>query len=474
MVNVAHVLRKEGLLPGPVVANLFFGNVAGMQATAARGRPGRRAAAGGHAVVRGRARRLPAHRAGARRRGGRRGPGRARGRDLGRPRAHPAGHQPGAGRAGAPAARGPRAHRDEAVRAAAPGCTGDDPVPRLRPGWVRTRPRRSERRSSRCSAGPSWVGGRPVAAFERDFASYLGAGDREVVGVGNGTDALAVAFGALGLAPGDGVLVVGRRGRVRRDGSRPARAARAGGRTSGRLPVGASGAVRRASSSRTCTATPSGWTSSTPGVASRGLLLVEDCAQAHGLRVDGRHVGLVGDAATFSFYPTKNLGAVGDGGAVLLAPDAAARARALREYGWGERYRVEHHGGRNSRLDTLQAAVLSARLPFLDARNERRRAIASRYRASVELHGDPVTSVAHHAVALLDSRERRDALRDRLAGLGIMTAVHYPWLVSEMPGLTVAGGPSPVAAERRDRMLSLPCFPELTDDEVDRVCEALG
>ena len=136
-------------------------------------------------------------------------------------------------------------------------------------------------------------------------------------------------------------------------------------------------------------------------------------------------------------------------------------------------YRVERPGGRNSRLDTLQAAVLAARLPFLDARNARRRAIANRYREQVPLHGDPATTVAHHAAAFADDLRSRDALRARLREVGIMSAVHYPWLVSEMPGLVVEGGPSPVAAERRDRILSLPCFPELTDAEVDRVVEAL-
>jgi len=330
--------------------------------------------------------------------------------------------------------------------------------------------------------GPVWVGGEPVAAFERDFAAYLGApAGRDVVGVGNGTDALAVAFGALGLRPGDGVLVADD------EGGYAATAAAQLGLGVHVMDVDERSGVPTAAGAEAADA---------PGLAAlvvthlhgdavplagldtwrrgRGLLLVEDCAQAHGLRLDGTHVGLVGDAATFSFYPTKNLGAVGDGGAVLLPAESAGRARELREYGWGERYRVERPGGRNSRLDTLQAAVLSARLPFLDERNARRRAIANRYRERVALHGDPATTVAHHAVALAGDRESRDTLRARLHEVGIMSAVHYPWLVSEMPGLEVRGGPSPVAARRRDRVLSLPCFPELTDVEVDRVVEALS
>jgi dTDP-4-amino-4,6-dideoxygalactose transaminase len=335
--------------------------------------------------------------------------------------------------------------------------------------------------------GPAWVGGEPVAAFERALAAYVGAPDgHEVVGVGNGTDALAVAFGALGLRAGDGVLVADDEG-----GYASTAAAQLGLRV--RVMdvdphLGVPTATEAARAADTAAGLRALVVTHLHGDAvpldgpdgldawrrERGLLLVEDCAQAHGLRLGGRHVGLAGDAATFSFYPTKNLGAVGDGGAVLLPAEAAARARVLREYGWGDRYRVEHAGGRNSRLDTLQAAVLSARLPFLDARNARRREIANAYRAQVAMHGDPVTTVAHHAVALAPDPADRDVLRERLAGAGIMTAVHYPWLVSEMPGLEVGGGPSPAAGDRRHRMLSLPCFPEMTQAEIDRVVGALA
>ncbi len=331
--------------------------------------------------------------------------------------------------------------------------------------------------------GAVWVGGQPVADFELAFADYLGAApEREVVGVGNGTDALVLAFAALGLAPGSTVLVAADEGgyaagaatqlglRVRAMDLDPALG----------VPTAATAAAADAPEVAAVVVThlhgdavPLGGPAGLDAWRrARGLLLVEDCAQAHGLRVEGGHVGLVGDAATFSFYPTKNLGAVGDGGAVVLAHPQAAVARSLREYGWGERYRIERPGGRNSRLDSVQAAVLCARLPFLDARNARRRAVAGRYRELVTLHGDPVTTVAHHAVALLDDLDQRDAVRDRLAARGVATAVHYPWLVTEMPGLGVVGD-VPVAAARRDRKLSLPCFPELTDSEVDQVCEAL-
>jgi dTDP-4-amino-4,6-dideoxygalactose transaminase len=324
----------------------------------------------------------------------------------------------------------------------------------------------------------TWVGGPAVSSFEATFASYLGT-DLEVVGCGNGTDALALAFAALGLAPGSAVLVAADEG-----GYAAGAAAQLGLGVrvmdiDPKLGMPTEETARAADASDVAAvvvthlhgdAVPlegiDGWR------RERGLLLIEDCAQAHGLRVDGGHVGLVGDAAAFSFYPTKNLGAVGDGGAVVLDPARAQAARSLRDYGWGERYRIELPGGRNSRLDPLQAAVLSARLPFLDARNVRRCAIAARYRELHDLHGDPATTVAHHAVVLLSDPVERDRLRRRLSEHGVGSAVHYPWLVTEMPGLR-AEGEAPRAAARRDRKLTVPCFPELTDDEVDLVCEAL-
>jgi dTDP-4-amino-4,6-dideoxygalactose transaminase len=328
------------------------------------------------------------------------------------------------------------------------------------------------------SDGP-WILGAPVAAFEEDLARY--AGHHEVVGVANGTDALVIAFSALGLSPGAGVIVAAVEGGYAASAARlvgldprvvdvdpmtmgPTTQTLAAADLDGvealvvthlhgdAVPLGAIDAWRR----------------------DRGLTLVEDCAQAHGLRLDGRHVGTVGDAATYSFYPTKNLGAVGDGGAVAFTDGRHAEAaRRLRQYGWGEHFRVDHPGGRNSRLDTLQAAILSARLPFLDARNERRRSVAGCLRDSIgrgRLHGDRDTTVAHHAVLVTDAR---DAVRDRLTAAGVGTAVHYPYLVQEMPGLSVRPAPTPSAGALRDRILSLPCFPELTDDEVDRVCDAL-
>ncbi|MCF6376061.1 DegT/DnrJ/EryC1/StrS family aminotransferase [Nocardioides KLBMP 9356] len=328
--------------------------------------------------------------------------------------------------------------------------------------------------------GP-WILGPEVEGFEEAFARYTGL--RHAVGVGNGTDALVVAFTALGLSPGAGVLVAAD------EGGYAATAARIAGLVPvvmdldpASLTVTASTAehAHRPDVEAVVVTHLHGDAVPLDGIDAwrrrRGLALVEDCAQAHGLRVDGRHVGGTGDAATFSFYPTKNLGAIGDGGLVAFADEEVAeRARALRQYGWAEeRFRVDLPHGRNTRLDPLQAAVLSARLPHLDERNARRRAIADRWRHALSgraaLWGDPLTTVAHHAVVVTVDR---DDLARHLAGHGVETAVHYPHLVGDMPGLRVEGRGTPVAADTSRRILSLPCFPELTDEEVHHVETAL-
>lgn len=334
---------------------------------------------------------------------------------------------------------------------------------------------------ARVLADGPWILGPEVAAFEAELGAYVGVPD--LVGVGNGTDALVVAMAALGLASGEAVLVAAN------EGGYAAVAARQLG-----LTVRVTD-VDPVTMGPTVDLLEAAWASDVAVVVvthlhgdavpvaevadwcrARGIPLVEDCAQAHGLRVDGRHVGAAGDAATYSFYPTKNLGAVGDGGAVAFRdPEVAERARLLRQYGWGERFRCELPQGRNTRLDPLQAAVLRARLPYLDTRNARRRELANRFRAclagsALRLHGDAETSVAHHAVLLTEDREE---VRDLLADAGVDTTVHYPFLVGEMPGLAAAPAVVPTAAALRDRVLSVPCFPELTEAEADRVCTAL-
>ena len=328
-----------------------------------------------------------------------------------------------------------------------------------------------------------WILGPSVDRFEADFAAYLGFG--EIVGVANGTDALTIALCALDLAPGSGVLVAAN------EGGYAATACRLAGLVPVVMDVDGytmlpSPATAQAAMNNDVNAIVVTHLHGEAGDIheldawrdEHGLLLVEDCAQAAGARGADGHVGSRGDAATFSFYPTNNLAALGDAGAIVFAePERARRARSLREYGWGERFRAEVPRGRNSRMDAIHASILSARLPFLDARNSARREVANKYRDVFEdraarVHGDRLTSVAHHCVVVTD---HRDQLASHLDSRGISSSVHYPFLVTEMPGIAAVPPLTgvPVASSLRDRMLSLPCFPELTDDEIAHVVEAI-
>lgn len=211
----------------------------------------------------------------------------------------------------------------------------------------------------------------------------------------------------------------------------------------------------------------------------RRIAVLEDCAQSLGARTHDGPVGSQGDAAAFSFYPTKNLGALGDGGAITTRHvEVDARLRSLRQYGWADKYTITHDGGRNSRLDELQAAVLLTRLPRLDGWNERRRQIITAYAAAASdrvrvLPAGGVGHVGHLGVVLCDDRK---ALRDHLAARRIRTDVHYPVPDPQQPAF--AGEPLPrdlpVTQWASARVVSVPVFPELRDDEVDRVCDALA
>jgi dTDP-3-amino-3,4,6-trideoxy-alpha-D-glucose transaminase len=212
-------------------------------------------------------------------------------------------------------------------------------------------------------------------------------------------------------------------------------------------------------------------------VASRhGLALIEDCCQAHLATAGGRPVGTIGVAGAFSFYPTKNLGALGDGGAVVTADTALAdRIRRLRNGGQSDRY---HHDlpGINSRLDELQAAILRARLEFLSAWTDDRRRHAAEYRAA--LAGAPVTLLPErdpgHVYHLFVVRsKRRDALRQHLAARGVETLIHYPVAIPNQPALEAqAPRRCPVAALACNEVLSLPFYPAMTASVVADVAAA--
>jgi dTDP-4-amino-4,6-dideoxygalactose transaminase len=336
-----------------------------------------------------------------------------------------------------------------------------------------------------------FVLGPRVEAFERGLAAFLGC--RHVVGVSSGTDALLVALMALGVGPGDEVVTspftfFASGGVVARLGARPvfadiepagfqldpARLADAlTPRTKAIVPVHLYGQATDMGAILEVART-------------RRIPVVEDACQAIGAAVNGRAVGALGDLGAFSFYPTKNLGAAGDAGAVATNDDAlAALLRDLRVHGAAETYVHERVGG-NFRLDAIQAAVLRAKLPRLPGWNERRRSIAGLYRdrlADLERAGRLVLPAelpgrrhVYHQFVVRVRVGDRDGVRRRMAERGVATSVFYPIPLHLQACFRELGGREgdfPEAERAAREVLALPIFPELRDDEVARVAEAL-
>jgi dTDP-4-amino-4,6-dideoxygalactose transaminase len=328
--------------------------------------------------------------------------------------------------------------------------------------------------------------GPEVTRFERSFAAYHGVA--HCLGVANGTDALELALRAVGVTAGE----------------RVATAANAGSySTTALLAIGAEPLFMDVSLETRCAtlaevrrAVEAGckavvvthlYGQAAPEIAAiadycagKQIPLVEDCAQAHGARVGGKPAGSFGTVACFSFYPTKNLGALGDGGAVLTG-DAfvAENVKLLRQYGWKDKYRIEVAGARNSRLDELQAAILSELLPHLDEANARRRAIAARLSASIRHPQVTVPAaggedfVAHLYVV---RSPKRDGLRAHLHEQGIASDLHYPIPDHRQP--VFRGRYDDVRLPNTERLvteiLTLPCYAEMSDQDVERVVEAVN
>jgi dTDP-4-amino-4,6-dideoxygalactose transaminase len=336
----------------------------------------------------------------------------------------------------------------------------------------------------------AFVLGPEVKEFEQAFAAYLGVAG--CVGVANGTDALVLALRALGLESRDEVIV-------------PAFSFFATAEAvvlAGGFPVVADVAPDTFNlDPHDAAARVTPRTAGIIGVHLYGrpfdldavgeicrrheLWLVEDAAQAHGAHYHGRRVGGFGQLAAWSFYPTKNLGCYGDGGALSSNDEALlARARLLANHGQTARY---HHVaiGANSRLDSLQAAVLNCRLALLDADNARRRELACRYHGGLHGVGDlalpvdpPDTVAVYHQLAVRTSR--RDALMAHLEAAGIGSSIHYPSPLHHQPALAalsqrqeVPPADLPVATAAARELLCLPMYPELGNDEVDAVCAAV-
>ena len=341
--------------------------------------------------------------------------------------------------------------------------------------------------------GSGWyILGKEGEAFEREFAGWLGAA--RAVGCANGTDALALILRGMGIGEGATVATVSHTAvatvaAIEMVGAVPLLldidpdtytmdpdelAAVLEDPPPGLPPIRAAIAVHLYG--QACDLGPM-----LAACERAGAALVEDCAQAHGATLGGRKLGTLGRAAAFSLYPTKNLGALGDGG-VLATDDSelADRIAAIRQYGWKERY-VSSLVGVNSRLDEVQAAILRARLPRLDANNARRREIAAAYDAA--LAGGPYAPPVRRAGAehvfhqyVLRAPDR-GALQARLRDEGVGTGVHYPVPVhlqaaykDRVPLGPAACGETERAAEE---VLSLPMYPELSQEQVERVCAAL-
>jgi dTDP-4-amino-4,6-dideoxygalactose transaminase len=340
-----------------------------------------------------------------------------------------------------------------------------------------------------CVRRGRYVLGAEVDAFEREWAAFCGL--PFAVSCASGTDAITLALGALGVGVGDEVLTVSMTCApsavgIQRAGATPVFV----DVDAERLTMDPSG-LAAAMTARTRAIVPvhlyGRAADMEPILAfakAKRLFVVEDCAQAHGASLGGRPLGSFGDAAAWSFYPTKNLGALGDGGAVTTArPEVAAKLRKVRVYGYASKDDADL-AGFNSRLDELQAACLRVNLRRLAARNARRAAIAGRYDAAFAslaslapgLRLPPPARAgeisAHHLyVVRVDDR---DAFRRRLAAAGIGTDVHYPRAVHEQTAFAaLPRGPLPETERAMREVVSLPLYPQLLDSEVERVIEAV-
>jgi dTDP-4-amino-4,6-dideoxygalactose transaminase len=334
--------------------------------------------------------------------------------------------------------------------------------------------------------GGVYILGREVEVFETAFADFVGVA--HAIGVASGTDAIEIALRACGIGSGDLVFSVAHTAvatiaAIERAGATPVLVDVEPG-TYTMAPRELLRAVQSPPAGRPAAVLPVhlyGQPAELSALAEiariSGLRLIEDCAQSHGALYRGRAAGSFGDLACFSFYPTKNLGALGDGGMVVTNdPALAAALREIREYGWRERY-VSARAGINSRLDPIQAGILGVKLRSLEADNARRQAVADRYDRG--LTGLPLvlparrpqtTHVFHQYVVRL---AERDALREALQSAGIGSGIHYPVPVHQQPAYSgrLACGPSGLGVTERaaPQILSLPIYPQIPDQAVDRV-----
>ncbi len=328
----------------------------------------------------------------------------------------------------------------------------------------------------------AFIGGQWLEKFEEEWARYCGT--RHAVGVANGTEAIELVLRGLGIGPGDEVVIpantfVATAAAVVAAGARPVFVdvdpgtlllssstvlAAIGPATAAVIVVHLYGQMVDVQSVLAVT-------------QPRGIAVIEDAAQAHGATASGERAGSIGRAGTFSFYPSKNLGALGDGGAVVTNDSALAdRIRVLANHGRSLDDGVHVEIGRNSRLDGLQSAMLSEKLPKLDECNRRRNELADRYRQ--RLADLPITfpeipegtGSVHHL--MVGQVEWRDRFRRRMSERGIGTSIHYPIPCHRQPSLERFGsGYLPTVERAARRLVSLPMYPTLSNGDVDRICD---
>jgi dTDP-3-amino-2,3,6-trideoxy-4-keto-D-glucose/dTDP-3-amino-3,4,6-trideoxy-alpha-D-glucose/dTDP-2,6-dideoxy-D-kanosamine transaminase len=331
-----------------------------------------------------------------------------------------------------------------------------------------------------------YILGTQVKEFEKEFAAFCQTA--HCISVANGTDALELSLRAIGIKQNDTVMTV----------------ANAGGySTAAILGVGAmpryveidhhtlmisvdhlEKMIRDEKPSAVIITHLYGQAAPMDKILSitsqYGIPVIEDCAQAHGATLNGRKVGAMGALGCFSFYPSKNLGALGDAGAIITNDsELDARVRGLRQYGWHNKYEATLSGGRNSRLDELQAAILRLKLTHLDKWNQRRYEISHQYKEGIQHPSITITPmekgnfVGHLFVI---RTPERDKLRQHLKENAIMSEIHYPTPDYLQPTLKdlFAGTSLPVTEKASAEILTLPCFPEMTDDEIHKVIHCVN
>lgn len=339
-----------------------------------------------------------------------------------------------------------------------------------------------------------YILGKEVSSFENAFSTY--AGCRHGIGVANGTDAIEIALRAFNIGPGDVAFTVSHTAvatvaAIERAGATPF-LVDVDPQTYTMDPQSLLRAVEQQKTTKNgipraiipvhLYGHPADMQSILEIARRHDLIVIEDCAQAHGAEIKGKKVGSFGHASAFSFYPTKNLGGFGDGGIVCCNDGGVAEnVRALREYGWMERY-ISHFPGINSRLDELQAAILLVKLQKLEENNDRRRAIAMRYHEALQGTDMVIpiekTEYKHvYHLYVIQCAGSRAELQKYLKSQGIGTAVHYPSPVHLQKAykgrLRISDRGMSNTEAVCASILSLPMFPELSEYDVSRVCESL-